>query len=396
MVRNQLRTEHQRHQLRQQVQAQQSQLNSDQQSAVDVILQAVQQQDTGQTGWQPHSVPAGYPNSYFLDSPGGCGKTFTLDHLIAAVRSGGRIVLCVASSGIAALLLDGGRTAHSQFAIPIQIDSDSPCGIDVQSVLATLIVYAALIVWDEAPMTHRLSYEKVNKCFQDVMAARVHSSLKHRLWGGKLVVTSGDFRQVLPIVRRGTRAQVVAASLSSSNTIWHHPDHRQLQLRINMRVLRLLSRYNPEHAPVLREFAEWQLAVGDGRANADNAPVRIPDNLCMPPGATLDHLLTATFGDVTNDATARSPQALMARAILCPKSDQVNEVNDIMHDRWPGRILPPPCLRSHQEQSAHPSMLCICICASGYQLQAINCLLYFLQGSPMTTTVLTVSRMKKQ
>ena len=35
-------------------------------------------------------------------------------------------------------------------------------------------------------------------------------------FGGKTVVFSGDFRQVLPIVRRGSRAQVVGALLRMS------------------------------------------------------------------------------------------------------------------------------------------------------------------------------------
>ena len=39
--------------------------------------------------------------------------------LSAAFRSEGKIVLTVASSGIASLLLPGGRTAHSKFKIPV-------------------------------------------------------------------------------------------------------------------------------------------------------------------------------------------------------------------------------------------------------------------------------------
>ncbi|GJZ75855.1 anticodon-binding aminoacyl-tRNA synthetase, class 1a [Tanacetum coccineum] len=53
------------------------------------------------------------------------GKTFLYKTLTAALRSKSEIVLTVASSGIAALLLDGGRTAHSRFAIPINVVEDS-------------------------------------------------------------------------------------------------------------------------------------------------------------------------------------------------------------------------------------------------------------------------------
>jgi predicted ATPase len=51
---------------------------------------------------------------FFIDGPGGTGKTFVENLILAKVRStASSIALSVASSGIAAILLDGGRTAHS-------------------------------------------------------------------------------------------------------------------------------------------------------------------------------------------------------------------------------------------------------------------------------------------
>lgn len=66
-------------------------------------------------------------NVFFVDGPGGTGKTFLYKALLAHVRALGHIALAVASSGIAALLLDGGVTAHSRFKIPIKIKPDSTC-----------------------------------------------------------------------------------------------------------------------------------------------------------------------------------------------------------------------------------------------------------------------------
>ncbi|GKF54120.1 ATP-dependent DNA helicase PIF1-like protein [Tanacetum coccineum] len=54
---------------------------------------------------------------------------------------------------IASLLLDGGRTAHSWFAIPITVVEDSMCTIAADSDLADLIRETKLIIWDEALMT---------------------------------------------------------------------------------------------------------------------------------------------------------------------------------------------------------------------------------------------------
>jgi len=62
---------------------------------------------------------------FFIHAAGGCGKTFLCNTIAAEVRSRGQVALCVASSGIAALLLDGGRISHSWFKIPLSIHEDS-------------------------------------------------------------------------------------------------------------------------------------------------------------------------------------------------------------------------------------------------------------------------------
>ncbi|GBP67241.1 hypothetical protein EVAR_45075_1 [Eumeta japonica] len=58
---------------------------------------------------------------FFLDAPGGTGKTFITNLILAKVRSLGKLALAVASSGIAATLLAGGRTAHSTFKLPLTV-----------------------------------------------------------------------------------------------------------------------------------------------------------------------------------------------------------------------------------------------------------------------------------
>ncbi|XP_031131707.1 uncharacterized protein LOC116033092 [Ipomoea triloba] len=66
---------------------------------------------------------------FFVYGYGGTGKTFVWRTLSSMIRSRGDIVLNVASSGIASLLLPGGRTAHSRFAIPLSLNEDSTCNI---------------------------------------------------------------------------------------------------------------------------------------------------------------------------------------------------------------------------------------------------------------------------
>jgi len=85
-----------------------------------------------------------------LHGPGETGKTYVYNTLCYFLRGQGKIVLCVALSGIAALLLIDGRTAHSCFKIPINIHELSMCEIKKNSQLADLIRATDLIIWDEA------------------------------------------------------------------------------------------------------------------------------------------------------------------------------------------------------------------------------------------------------
>ena len=105
----------------------------------------------------------------------------------------GYIALAIVSSGIAALLLPGGRTAHSRFKLPFNLHEDSTCSIAHGSDLASLLQVARLIIWDEASMTHRHAFEAVDRTLRDLMKA-VDQSLKEKPFGGKVIVFGGDFR----------------------------------------------------------------------------------------------------------------------------------------------------------------------------------------------------------
>jgi predicted ATPase len=112
-------------------------LNPDQHSVFDKITSAV----TNKTG-----------EIFFLHGSEGTGKTYVYNTLYYHLRSDMKIVICVASSGIAAILLKGGHTVHLRFKIPIPIHEASFCNIPKTSQLADLIQQADLVIWDEAPM----------------------------------------------------------------------------------------------------------------------------------------------------------------------------------------------------------------------------------------------------
>jgi ABC-type Mn2+/Zn2+ transport system ATPase subunit len=62
---------------------------------------------------------------YFVHGPGGTGKTFLYNAILARKRSEGKIAIAVASSGIAANLLIGGKTAHAALRTPLKVFYDS-------------------------------------------------------------------------------------------------------------------------------------------------------------------------------------------------------------------------------------------------------------------------------
>lgn len=177
---------------------------------------------------------------FFIYGSGGTGKTYLWKALITYIRSKDLIVLSVASSGIAALLLPMGKTAHSMFKIPINVHKTSVCSISKQSELAELIRETSLIIWDEAPMTHRYIFEAVERTFRDVCST-------NEPFGGKLLIFGGDFRQVFPVVTKGNRADVVATSISKA-IFWPYQLYE-------------LGRAERSHSPVAGEEAEvvnWQ------------------------------------------------------------------------------------------------------------------------------------------
>lgn len=107
---------------------------------------------------------------FFLDSPGGTGKTFLLNLLLAKIRKAHDVALAVASSGIAATLLSGGRTAHSVFKLPLNLASEETptCNISKSSARGILLQQCKLIVWDECSMSHKRAIEALDRCLQDI------------------------------------------------------------------------------------------------------------------------------------------------------------------------------------------------------------------------------------
>ena len=200
-------------------------MNAEQNSAFDAVRASLDAVLAGQT-------PA--DTCFFLNGPAGTGKTFVYEALLASERQHGRIALATAASGIAALLLPGGTTAHSRFKIPVRdLNENSICDLPKGTNRAhvQLILEASLLLVDEAPLLHKFSLNAFDRSLRDLTGVE-------KPFGGKVIVLGGDFRQCLPVVRRGQPADCINACLKRWN-VW--PCFKILKLTTNMRVLRALQ-----------------------------------------------------------------------------------------------------------------------------------------------------------
>jgi len=135
-----------------------------------------------------------------------------LKTIIENFNSIGKKIIVVASSGIASFFLPNGSTAHSPFKIPLNATSTSTCNIPLRSNIASEIKKTDLIIWDEAPIHFRFVYKSVDRSLRDIRK-NVDPNLVILDFGGIVTVLAGDFRQIIPVIKRGTSAQILSTSL---------------------------------------------------------------------------------------------------------------------------------------------------------------------------------------
>jgi hypothetical protein len=213
---------------------------------------------------------------FFIDGKAGRGKSWVTRCITARARLGDfqtsppapdspRIVMIVASTGVAALDHDRGMTAHSTFQIPCNEHGEEvvecECGVGDSSARAELIKAADLLIWDELPMQHRLHVEAVDRLLRRLRGK------PDMPFGGITVVGAGDFRQTVPVVPGMSSGDAIAASIRCSY-IWKH-----------FKVLTLTKRLRDAGDP---EFSEWVDGVGNGELGDAAGPTGNIRMVTMP------------------------------------------------------------------------------------------------------------------
>jgi hypothetical protein len=281
------------------------------------------------------TVLKGRPGFFFVSGYGGTGKTFLWGAVVAWLRSQRKIVLTVASSGVASLLLPGGRTAHSRFKIPCDLDDDTICDIRRGSMLCELIEETALVIWDEALMTHRHAFEALDRTFRDLMSCKTEGA-ESMIFGGKVVVLGGDLRQILPVVEGGSRAEIVNAAIVNS-PLWRHVT--VLSLTVNMRLR--CPELTVEAQREIAEFSQWVLSVGEGQipsvgnSGAEATCIQIPaDLLLSTEGDKIPYIVDTIYPELCERYS--DPLYLQDRAILTPTNEIADSINSYVVSLVPG------------------------------------------------------------
>ncbi|PWZ28212.1 hypothetical protein Zm00014a_038889 [Zea mays] len=273
---------------------------------------------------------------FFLSGYGGTRKTFLWNAIITHLRAQKRIVLTVASSGVASLLLPGGRTAHSRFRIPCELDETSTCDIKRGTMLAELIEAASLIIWDGAFMTHRNAFEALDRSLRDLLSLKSAQSATIP-FGGKVIILGGDPRQILPVIEGGNRAQIINAAITNS-PLWNSVTVLHLTQNMRLRSTDLTDSEKTE----LADFSAWILNIGNGNIPAIQKPgemeptwIQIPSEFLLLPQE--DHILAliaTIYPEITE--SYNDPTYLQQRAVLTPTNEIADLINEHVVDLIPG------------------------------------------------------------
>jgi ATP-dependent exoDNAse (exonuclease V) alpha subunit len=181
-----------------------------------------------------------------------------------------------------------------------------------------------VIVWDEAPMSHRFQMEALDRTLRDVTG-------KDTPFGGIVTVLSGDFRQCLAVIQHANRAEIVNAALNRS-PLWS--SFTVMQLKENMRII--LSK-----DPDTQGFDDFTLKLGDGSMEVmeDTDLVEIPNTVNNPQSekSSMKRLADHVYPNLSTNFNKAG--WMEGRAILAPTNKQVDNLNNSIADSFPGNPI---------------------------------------------------------
>lgn len=163
-----------------------------------------------------------------------------------------------------------------------------------------------LFIIDEASMVPKHALDAINMMLQDVMD-------NDKLFGGKIVLLGGDFRQVLPVIPRVAPAVLMENTIKKSNTF---QKFHNFKLTTNMRA-------NQDE----KEFAKWLLQIGEGTNDSDRDS--LPTSSIVLPSSIITKDIVKDMYDDNDKSNVEK------EAILTPKNDATFIINQQILQKLP-------------------------------------------------------------
>ncbi|KAL4084364.1 hypothetical protein QTP88_028187 [Uroleucon formosanum] len=152
-------------------------------------------------------------------------------------------------------------------------------------------------------MARKRGFESLDRSLKDIRN-------NNEVMRGVTVLLTGDFRQILPVIPRGSRADEVKAYIKASY-LWLLIE--QLSLNKNMRV-------QLGGDVTAGKFSELQLKIGNGDFPELAGKLVITKSLCLVV-TTLQELIVQNYPDIA-DIKNKSMDWLCERVILTPKNER--------------------------------------------------------------------------
>ena len=208
------------------------------------------------------------------------------------------------------------------------------CSIKKGTALCKVIQEAKVIVVDEAPMTNRRAFEALDRTLRDL------TGNDHPM-GGICTLLCGDFRQILPVIPRGTRGNIVDACVKKSY-LWDSIIVKHLHT--NMRVHLCGDQ-------AAGQFADQLLAIGDGKfpTEVDTADVvQLPETMgtfvC-----DIAELMSRIYPDLLSNFSDIT--WLSEHCILAPLNKTTRAINTTLVEQLPGECIQYKSLDSVPDES---------------------------------------------
>ncbi|GKB29480.1 ATP-dependent DNA helicase PIF1-like protein [Tanacetum coccineum] len=160
------------------------------------------------------------------------------------------------------------------------------------------LVYEQLIIWDEAPMTQKYAFKALDKTLRDILGFQ-NPKKREQIFRGMTVLLGGDFRQILLVIPKGKRPDVVQACINRSEFIV------------------------PAKAKDGEDEPTW---------------IQIPEQfLIKSSGSPIEKIVAETYPNFIE--RQHDDEYLKEQAIPTPRNDDVDEINNYMFNKLVGKSV---------------------------------------------------------